>query len=151
MWNEFIVRDSQDDQSEREIDSSSFKLMGKIINKEFNGFITLQKIKHDQRKVYTCVSDRNREQLLRMIYADGYSCHKAARMLKIAYNNAKVILTVFRKEGRIKQIPIRLKRLVADFKTDPYNLKKTLDQQTYKEMRKIFFPKLDFIVKSSVS
>ena len=151
MWNEFIVRDSQDDQSEREIDSSSFKLMGKIINKESNGFITLQKIKHDQRKVYTCVSDRNREQLLRMIYADGYSCHKAARMLKIAYNNAKVILTVFRKEGRIKQIPIRLKRLVADFKTDPYNLKKTLDQQTYKEMRKIFFPKLDFIVKSSVS
>lgn len=86
-----------------------------------------------------------------MIYAGGYSCHKAARMLKIAYNNAKVILTVFRKEGRIKQIPIRLKRLVADFKADPYNLKKKLDQQTYKEMRKIFFPKLDFIVKHSVA
>lgn len=96
------------------------------------------------RKDYTCVSDRNREQLLRMIYADGYSCHKAARMLKIAYNNAKVILTVFRREGRIKQIPIRLKRLVADFKMDPNNLKKTLDNETYKEMRKIFFPKLSW-------
>jgi hypothetical protein len=79
-----------------------------------------------------------------MIFAEGYSCHRAARVLKIAYNNAKVILTVFRREGRVKQIPIRLKRFVADFKSDPNNVKGTLDTETYKEMRKIFFPKLNF-------
>lgn len=92
------------------------------------------------------MSDRNREQLLRMIFAEGYSCHRAARVLKIAYNNAKVILTVFRREGRVKQIPIRLKRFVADFKSDPNNVNGTLDTETYKEMRKIFFPKLNFSV-----
>ena len=79
-----------------------------------------------------------------MIFAEGYSCHRAARTLNIAYNNAKVILTVFRREGRVKQIPIRLKRFVADFKTDPTNARGTLDVVTFKEMRKIFYPKLNF-------
>lgn len=81
-----------------------------------------------------------------MILAEGYSCHRAARVLKIAYNNAKVILTVFRREGRVKQIPIRLKKFVADFKSDPNNVNGTLDTETYKEMRKIFFSKLNFSV-----
>jgi hypothetical protein len=110
-----------------------------------NGLVVLSTSQRDlRRKDYTCVSDRNREQLLRMIFAEGYSCHRAARVLKIAYNNAKVILTVFRREGRVKQIPIRLKRFVADFKSDPNNVNGTLDTETYKEMRKIFFPKLNF-------
>lgn len=110
-----------------------------------SGLVVLAKSHDDfRRKDYTCVTDRNREQLLRMIYAEGYSCHRAARLLKIAYNNAKVILTVFRREGRVKQIPIRLKRFVADFKADPTNANSTLDADTFKEMRKIFFPKLDF-------
>lgn len=110
-----------------------------------NGLVVLSTSQRDlRRKDYTCVSDRNREQLLRMIFYEGYSCHRAARVLKIAYNNAKVILTVFRREGRVKQIPIRLKRFVADFKSDPNNVNGTLDTETYKEMRKIFFPKLNF-------
>ena len=38
------------------------------------------------------------------------SCHKAAKQLGIAYNNAKVIYRIFKKEGRINQTPKQLKR-----------------------------------------
>ena len=38
------------------------------------------------------------------------SCHKAAKQLGIAYNNAKVIHRIFKKEGRINQTPKQLKR-----------------------------------------
>jgi hypothetical protein len=81
-----------------------------------------------------------------MIYAQGFNCHKAARRLKIAYNNAKVILSVFRREGRIKQIPFHLKRLVADFKKDPQNLYMSMDDVNFRELHKIFYPKLNFSV-----
>ena len=81
-----------------------------------------------------------------MIYAQGFNCHKAARILKIAYNNAKVILSVFRREGRIKQIPFHLKRLVADFKQDPQNLHMSIDDVNFRELHKIFYPKLNFSV-----
>jgi hypothetical protein len=38
------------------------------------------------------------------------SCHKASKILGIAYNNAKVIYRIYKKEGRIKQTPKFLKR-----------------------------------------
>lgn len=38
------------------------------------------------------------------------SCHKASRILGIAYNNAKVIHRIYKSERRIRQTPKYLKR-----------------------------------------
>ena len=48
--------------------------------------------------------------MILLIKKFGMSCHKAAKVLDIPYNNAKVILRIYNKENRIKQIPKEQKR-----------------------------------------
>ena len=48
--------------------------------------------------------------MILLIKKFGMSCHKAAKVLNIPYNNAKVIYRIYMKENRIKQIPKEQKR-----------------------------------------
>ena len=62
------------------------------------------------RRKYECITDEDRLKLILLIRDFNMSCHKAARILGIAYNNAKVIHRIFKSEKRIKQTPKYLKR-----------------------------------------
>ena len=62
------------------------------------------------RRKYECISDEDRLKLILLIKDFGMSCHKASKVLGIAYNNAKVIYRIYKNENRIKQTPKYLKR-----------------------------------------
>ena len=55
----------------------------------------------DKRK-YDTISDEDRLKLILLIKDFGMSCHKASKLLSIAYNNAKVIFRIYKKEKRIR-------------------------------------------------
>ena len=55
----------------------------------------------DKRK-YDTISDEDRLKLILMIKDLGMSCHKASKVLNIAYNNAKVIYRIYKQEKRIR-------------------------------------------------
>ena len=46
------------------------------------------------------------------------SCHKASKLLNIAYNNAKVIFRIYKKEKRIRQTPKEQKRHAKAIRAD---------------------------------
>ena len=56
--------------------------------------------------------------MILLIKKFGMSCHKAAKVLDIPYNNAKVIYRIYMKENRIKQIPKEKKRQPKISKAD---------------------------------
>ena len=62
------------------------------------------------RRKYECISDEDRLKLILLIRDFEMSCHKASKVLGIAYNNAKVIYRIYKNENRIKQTPKCLKR-----------------------------------------
>jgi len=62
---------------------------------------------------YRAVSDEDRLILISLIVGKGLSCLQASKIVGIPYNNAKMILRVFKNENRIKQIPKQLKRKCA--------------------------------------
>ena len=62
------------------------------------------------RRKYECISDEDRLKLILLIRDFEMSCHKASKVLGIAYNNAKVIYRIYKNEKRIKQTPKCLKR-----------------------------------------
>ena len=64
---------------------------------------TLSKI--SGKRQYTSITDEMRFRLIFLIKNQKMSCHKASKVIGIAYNNAKVIYRIYRNEGRIKQTP----------------------------------------------
>ena len=50
------------------------------------------------KRKYDTISDEDRLKLILLIKEFGMSCHKASKVLKIAYNNAKVIYRIFKNE-----------------------------------------------------
>ena len=62
------------------------------------------------RRKYECISDEDRLKLILLIKDFDMSCHKASKVIGIAYNNAKVIYRIYKNENRIKQTPKYLKR-----------------------------------------
>ena len=56
------------------------------------------------------VSDKEREHLIQLTILHEMSIVDAARCLNIPYDNAKKIITIFRKEGRIQRIDDRRTR-----------------------------------------
>ena len=57
------------------------------------------------KRKYDTISDEDRLKLILLIKEFGMSCHKASKVLNIAYNNAKVIYRIYKNERRIKQTP----------------------------------------------
>ena len=62
------------------------------------------------KRKYETVSDEDRLKMILLIKKFGMSCHRAAKVLNIPYNNAKVIYRIYMKENRVKQIPKEMKR-----------------------------------------
>ena len=54
------------------------------------------------RRKYECISDEDRLKLILLIKDFDMSCHKASKVIGIAYNNAKVIYRIYKNENRIK-------------------------------------------------
>ena len=71
----------------------------------------------DKRK-YDTISDEDRLKLILMIKDPGMSCHKASKVLNIAYNNAKVIYRIYKQEKRIRQTPKEQKRHAKTIRVD---------------------------------
>ena len=57
------------------------------------------------KRKYDTISDEDRLKLILLIKDFGMSCHKASKVLNIAYNNAKVIFRIYKNEKRIRQTP----------------------------------------------
>jgi len=57
------------------------------------------------KRKYDTISDEDRLKLILLIKDFGMSCHKASKVLNIAYNNAKVIYRIYKNEKRIRQTP----------------------------------------------
>ena len=70
------------------------------------------------KRKYDTISDQDRLKLILLIKDFGMSCHKASKVLNIAYNNAKVIFRIFKKENRIRQTPKQLKRHAKTIRAD---------------------------------
>lgn len=70
------------------------------------------------KRKYDTVSDENRLKMILLIKKFGMSCHRAAKVLNIPYNNAKVIYRIYMKENRVKQIPKEMKRHAKISKDD---------------------------------
>ena len=56
----------------------------------------------DYKRKYDTISDEDRLKLILLIKDFGMSCHKASKVLNIAYNNAKVIYRIYKNERRIR-------------------------------------------------
>ena len=54
------------------------------------------------KRKYETISDQDRLKLILLIKDFGMSCHKASKVLNIAYNNAKVIFRIYKNEQRIR-------------------------------------------------
>ena len=54
------------------------------------------------KRKYDTISDEDRLKLILLIKDFGMSCHKASKVLDIAYNNAKVIYRIYKNEKRIR-------------------------------------------------
>lgn len=54
------------------------------------------------KRKYDTISDEDRLKLILLIKEFGMSCHKASKVLNIAYNNAKVIYRIYKNEKRIR-------------------------------------------------
>lgn len=63
-----------------------------------------------QKRKYDTISDEDRLKLILLIKEFGMSCHRASKVLNIAYNNAKVIFRIYKNEKRIRQTPKQQKR-----------------------------------------
>lgn len=50
------------------------------------------------KRKYDIISDEDRLKLILLINDFGMSCHKASKVLNIAYNNAKVIYRIYKNE-----------------------------------------------------
>ena len=70
------------------------------------------------KRKYDTISDEDRLKLILMIKDFGMSCHKASKVLNIAYNNAKVIYRIFKNEQRIRQTPKQQKRHAKNIRAD---------------------------------
>ena len=70
------------------------------------------------KRKYDTISDEDRLKLILLIKDFGMSCHKASKVLNIAYNNAKVIYRIFKNERRIKQTPKQQKRHAKTIRAD---------------------------------
>ena len=70
------------------------------------------------KRKYDTISDEDRLKLILLIKDFGMSCHKASRVLGIAYNNAKVIFRIYKNEQRIKQTPKQHKRHAKTIRAD---------------------------------
>lgn len=70
------------------------------------------------KRKYDTISDEDRLKLILLIKEFGMSCHKASKVLKIAYNNAKVIYRIFKNEQRIRQTPKQQKRHAKTIRAD---------------------------------
>ena len=57
---------------------------------------------HGFKRKYDTISDEDRLKLILLIKDFGMSCHKASKVLNIAYNNAKVIYRIYKNERRIR-------------------------------------------------
>ena len=80
------------------------------------------------------MSDEDRLKMILLIKTFGMSCHKAAKVLNIPYNNAKVIYRIYTKENRIKQIPKEQKRLK---KISKDHLKRQKDLQCLARVKRL--------------
>ena len=54
------------------------------------------------KRKYGRVSDEDRLKMVLLIKKFGMSCRKAAKVMNIPYNNAKVIYQIYSRENRIK-------------------------------------------------
>lgn len=70
------------------------------------------------KRSYNVVSEKNRRTLISEVES-GKSCHSVAKCIGIGYNNAKMIVRAYRREGRVDAVPQHLKRLMALYKRDP--------------------------------
>ena len=62
----------------------------------------LETSEDDYKRKYDTISDEDRLKLILLIKDFGMSCHKASKVLNIAYNNAKVIYRIYKNERRIR-------------------------------------------------
>ena len=72
----------------------------------------------DYKRKYDTISDEDRLKLILLIKTFGMSCHKASKVLSIAYNNAKVIYRIYKNENRIRQTPKQEKRHAKTIRAD---------------------------------
>ena len=70
------------------------------------------------KRKYDTISDEDRLKLILLIKDFGMSCHKASKVLDIAYNNAKVIYRIYKNEKRIRQTPKQQKRHAKMIRAD---------------------------------
>eukprot|EP00354_Favella_ehrenbergii_P009507 CAMPEP_0170451882 /NCGR_PEP_ID=MMETSP0123-20130129/978_1 /TAXON_ID=182087 /ORGANISM="Favella ehrenbergii, Strain Fehren 1" /LENGTH=148 /DNA_ID=CAMNT_0010713727 /DNA_START=65 /DNA_END=511 /DNA_ORIENTATION=- len=70
------------------------------------------------KRKYDTISDEDRLKLILLIKDFGMSCHKASKVLNIAYNNAKVIYRIYKNEHRIRQTPKQQKRHAKTIRAD---------------------------------
>ena len=70
------------------------------------------------KRKYDTISDEDRLKLILLIKEFGMSCHKASKVLNIAYNNAKVIYRIYKNEKRIRQTPKQQKRHAKTIRAD---------------------------------
>ena len=70
------------------------------------------------KRKYDTISDEDRLKLILLIKEFGMSCHKASKVLSIAYNNAKVIYRIYKNEKRIRQTPKQQKRHAKTIRAD---------------------------------
>ena len=72
----------------------------------------------NSKRKYDVISDEDRLKLILLIKEFGMSCHKASKVLNIAYNNAKVIFRIYKNEQRIRQTPKEQKRNAKTIRAD---------------------------------
>ena len=70
------------------------------------------------KRPYVKVTDAKRRELLDKIDG-GVNLHRAAKQCGIKFQNARLILRVYKQEGRQKCTPLNLRRFVGEYKKHP--------------------------------
>jgi len=77
------------------------------------------------KRQYNRVTDAKRSELLAKI-EEGVNLYRAAKQCGVKFQNARLILRVYKKEGRPYGIPLNLRRLVGEFRKNPEKVRKRL-------------------------
>jgi transposase-like protein len=90
-----------------------------------------EQVPTNRERKYTRVTDEQREELVRKIVKDQRTVIDVASEMGLDYENAKLIYRIYKREGRTKQIPMKIKCFASILQTNPEALRAKISDHAF--------------------
>lgn len=90
-----------------------------------------EQVPKKRERKYTRVTDEQRDELVRKIVKDQRTVIDVASEMGLDYENAKLIYRIYKREGRTKQIPMKIKCFASILQTNPEALRAKISDHAF--------------------